>query len=247
MKTRSIVIALAAMLFVAVQAPGQGIYWEQKVTVSMGGTTHESASKGYMKPMKVKTISEEDGHGAIVRADKEIMYSLNLKDKTYSEMTFKELEAQMGKMNEEMKKLQEQMKEMPPEQRKAMEGMMGGMMGEKDYQLKKTGEKRKIAGYACEKVAAMDGGKEAAEFWITKDISMKEYKDAWSKLMERAGKTSFMKVFQKLGEMDGFVMAMKFMGMASETTKLEKRAIGDNEFEIPAGYKKVKAEILGED
>ena len=233
-----VMIALTSM-----SAYSQGLYWEQTSTMAMMGKTHEMHSKGYLKPTKLKTVSDEDNRITIIRSDKEVMYMVNPKDKTYSEITFKEIEAQLAKAGEQMKEMQEKLKDMPPEQRKMMEGMMGGMMGEKEYQLKKTGERKKVARYSCEKVLMMEGDKEAAEFWITKEIgSMKDYAKDWSKMMDKMAQGPMAKMYRKLAELDGFAMEMKFMGMNSTTTKLEKRAVADAEFEVPAGFKKVEWE-----
>lgn len=238
---------LASVLF-APKVCGQGLYWEQKTTMSMMGEEHETQTQGYVKPLKLKTVSDEEGGGVIIRSDKEIIYSLNGKEKKYSEMTFKEFEGQMAQMSEKMKQMQEQLKQMPPEQRKMMEGMMGGMMQEKEYTLKKTGVRKKISGYSCQKVLMVEGDKEVGEFWITKDIgSMKEYAKDWSKLMDKLVKGPFAKIHRKLAELDGFAMESKFDGIRTVTTKLEKRSISDSEFEPPAGYTKVEAEKIGED
>lgn len=223
----------------------QGLYWEQTVSVQAMGQRKEIHSKGYVMPMKLKSISDDDGNGVIIRADKEMMYVVNEKKKTYSEMTFKEFEAQMSQANEKMKELQAQMKDMPAEQRKMLEGMLGGMSGEKEYGIKKTGEKKKIAGYTCEKVVMYDGEKEMGEFWITRDIgSMKDYAKDWVNLMDKMVQGPMAKAYRKIAELDGFAMESKFGGMRSTTTKLEKRNISDTEFEVPAGYKKEEMEKM---
>lgn len=213
----------------------------------MMGKTQELHTKGYLKPTKLKSISDEEGSGIIIRSDKELIYVIHAKDKTYSEMTFKEFEGHIAKMNEQMKQMQEQLKNVPPEQREMMEKMMGGMMAEKEYQLKKTGEKKKIAGHTCEKILLYEGDKEAGELWMTKDIgSMKDYAKDWSKLMDKLVQGPMAKVYRKLAELDGFMMQFTMGGTASTTTKLEKRSISNSEFEIPEGYKKVEMEKMEE-
>ncbi len=239
-------IVLAGIIGLALgQALAQGLYWEQTATTPMGGKAAEFHTKGYLKPMKLKTVSDEGNQGAIIRSDKEIIYIVNMKDKTYSEMTFKEMESQMSKASEKMKQMQEKLKDMPPEQRKMIEGMMG----EKEYQLKKTGEKKNVAGFSCEKVVMSAGDNDVAEFWITKQIgSMKDYAKDWSKLMDKMAKGPLAKMYRKLAELDGFVMESKFSGVTVTTTKLEKRSVADSEFEVPAGYTKKEVKgMSGED
>ena len=249
MISRKTILGLLFFIFLAGgRAHSQGLYWEQTVTTSMTGKPHEMHTKGYLKPMKLKTVSDEENRAVIIRSDKEVLYVINMKDKTYSEMTFKEFEGQMTKANEQMKEMQENMKDMPPEQRKMMEGMMKGMMGKKEYEIKRMGEKKTIAGFSCEKVVMSEGDKEIGEFWVTKDVgSMKNYAKDWSKLMEKIAQGPMAGMFRKLAELYGFVMESKVSGVTSTTTKLEKRSVGDSEFELPAGYDKVSAEKMGED
>ncbi len=230
------------------QAYSQGLYWEQTVTVSMMGRANEMHTKGYLRPMKMRTVSDEENKGMIIRSDREIIYILSMKDKTYSEMTFKEFEGQMSKATEQMTRMQKKLDEMPPEQRKMMEGMMKGMMGgDKEYELKKTGEKKSVAGYSCEKVVMNEGDKEVGEFWVTKQLgSMKDFAKDWSKLMDKMTQGPIAKMYRKLAELDGFAMESKMGGVTTVTTKLEKRAITDDMFELPSGYKKVEMEKMPE-
>lgn len=234
-------ITLLILCLCPVMLVAQGLYWEQSVSMKMMGEGQEIRTKGYLLPMKLKSIGD-DGNGVIIRADKEMIYMINDGDKTYSEMTFKEFEAQMSQLSEQMNKMQEEMKDMPAEQRRMLEGIMGGM---KEYTIKKTGEKKKVIGYGCEKVLLLEDGKEIGEFWITKDVgSMKQFAKNWENLMEKMVRSPMAKMYRKLAELDGFVMESQISGTRSTTTKLEKRSIGAGEFEIPAGYKKVKMEPM---
>jgi hypothetical protein len=235
---------LLAVVVYPLTVLSQGLYWEQTVTMPAVVKGEELRTKGYVVPMKLKS-TDDDGNGIIIRGDKEIMYTVNEKENTYSEMTFKEFEAQMTQMNEQMKKMKEQMKDMPAEQRKMLEGMMSGMMNEKEYAIKKTSEKKKVIGYNCEKILVYEDNKPVGEFWITKDIgSMKEYAKNWVNLMDKMVQAPMAKMYRKIAELDGFAMESKFGDMRTTTTKLEKRSISASEFEVPAGYKKVEMEKM---
>jgi len=236
-------ITLLSLFLFPFMLVAQGLYWEQSVSMKMMGEGEEMRTKGYLMPMKLKSIGNE-GDGVIIRADKEMIYMINGEEKTYSEMTFKEFEAQMSHMSERMKKMQEEMKNIPAEQRKMLEGMLK----EKEYTIKKTGDTKKIIGYGCEKVLVFEDGKEIGEFWITKDLgSMKQFAKNWENLMEKMVQSPMAKMYRKLAEMDGFVMESQISGTRLTTTKLEKRSIAASEFEIPAGYKKVKMETMDMD
>lgn len=243
MKTSRSIAMLLLFFLCPVLLGAQGLYWEQTVTMTMVGEGQEMRTKGYLMPMKLKSIGDH-GNGIIIRSDKEMIYMINEAEKTYSEMTFKEFEEQMSHFSERMKKMQEEMKDMPAEQRRMLEGMLGGTK-EKEYTIKKTGDKKKIIGYGCEKVLVLEDGKEVGECWLTKDVgSMKQFAKNWENLMEKMVRSPMAKMYRKLAELDGFVMESQISGTRSTTTKLEKRSVSASEFEIPAGFRKVKMEKL---
>lgn len=244
MKLGHLLVLVLVTAALTLAAAAQGLYFEQTTTMPAGsGKTMEMRTKGYLKPMKLKNVEVEEATAVIVRADKEMLYQLDTKAKTYSEMTFAEMRQQLQAAEEQMKKLQEQLKDMPPEQRAMMEGMMSKMTKEKGFDISKTGEKKKISGYSCEKVLLLEAGEPTGEFWVTKDLgSMKDYAKDWTKLMEGMMHGPMMKAAKKIAELDGFVIQMTMGELTATTTKIEKQNIPDGEFEIPAGYKKVQAE-----
>lgn len=246
MNMKRLIALVAALWLMPLLMLAQGLYWEQTTKITMGGAPREIHNKGYMKSMKLKVVTEEENRVGIVRGDKEMMYVVNPKEKTYSEMSFDDLEKQMSAAREEMKKAQERLKDLPPEQRKMVEGMMGGMMKDVDYRIEKTGEKKAVAGYSCEKVLLKDSATVAGEFWVTKDLgSMNEYAKDWTKLMDKIARGPMAKMLKKLSELGGFVMESSMSGVSTVTTKLEKRSIADSEFEVPEGYKKTEMEGMG--
>jgi hypothetical protein len=107
----------------------------------------------------------------IYRGDKKVFWTVNLKDKTYMEMTEKDFEEMFAKMEEAMKKMQAQMEKMPPEQKKMMEGMMtkmmpGGANAPKTL-YKKVGEGGAVNGWATDKYEGTQEGAKKSEVWTT--------------------------------------------------------------------------------
>ena len=80
--------------------------------------------------LKETSIGSEEA--TVFRLDKQMMYTINDKEKTYSSVTFDQLEGSMkslgSKMDEHMAGLQKKMESLPPDQRKMMEQMMGDKM-----------------------------------------------------------------------------------------------------------------------
>lgn len=145
------IIAVVAALFVAVVAFGQGLYWESGTSGGALGDRVITAQNFYM-PHMFKSATVDMGGSVIVRLDKKLIYQIDANEKTYSEMTFDEWEAQMKKMNEKMNaqsdELKKKMEGMPEEQRKMMEQMMGNKMAPKGkdgkVEVVKTGESKKV-------------------------------------------------------------------------------------------------------
>ena len=231
---------------IAVAAYGQGIYWESK---SSGGG--ETPQKSFAKAKMFKHVDGEEKHIMIVRLDREMMYTLDVEKKTYWQMTFAEMEAMMKeasvKMDAAMAEMEEAMKNMSPEQRQAVEQMMGKkMMGVAkggSVDVTATGETKTVSGYACRKYVATRDGEELATVWATKDVkSFETLQRDWKAFNERllAMNTAIgkplMEAFQKF---DGFPMETTFVGVNTVVTKVQERSIPDAEFEVPAGFKKV--------
>src|SRR5437879_1604810 len=164
---------LFSMILIILPARSQGLYWESTTAIAaMGNDRH---SKTFYMP---KMFKETAGDAStVIRLDKELIITINDKDKTYSEMTFSELESRMkeagGKMNEKLAAMKEKLKDMPEEQRQMVEKMMGGMMpGSGDSALVvEKGSKKTISGFACTENVVKRGEDAVCTIWTTKEIA----------------------------------------------------------------------------
>jgi hypothetical protein len=96
------------------------------------------------------------------------MLILNDTEKTYSEITQEDMKKMRVRVEAMRAQAEERMKSMPPEQRKKMEQMMGGMAGgppakEKDFKFEKMGEKKTVNGFSCEMYRILVDGKPTEE------------------------------------------------------------------------------------
>ncbi len=239
-----LVIGLVAVF--AMTTFGQGMYWESATTIG-GKEGKTMMGKSYYAPKMMK-VTQGDEDFIIFRFDQQKLYTVKPDNKTYNVMTFAELESAGKRMSAEMAKLDEQMKNMPEEQRKMMEQMMGDRMpGKKkphSYQVKKTGEKKMISGYACAKYVVTDNGKETMSLWVTPDV--KGFAAMRADMMEQTRRMAEFNeamgggMVEAMAKIDGFPMAMDMSKqMSTVVTKLEQRSIPASEFEVPAGYKEV--------
>lgn len=236
-------VGFAALI--AAAAYGQGIYWES--THSGGGDTPQ---KSYAIPKMFKHVDEEESQVMIVRLDREMMYAIDMQKKTYWQMTFAEMEAMMkkagAKMDAAMAEMEESLKNMPPEQRKAVEQMMGkqmmGLAKGGKIDVTTTGETKSVAGYTCRKYVATRDGEQLVTVWVTKELkSFESLQNDWRAFNKRllamnmsVGKP-LMEAFQKF---DGFPMETTIAGVNTVVTKVEERSISQGEFEVPAGFTK---------
>lgn len=233
---------------------GQGLYWESTTTVPMNNGMEVHSTSCY-RPHMFKQSSENSI--TIFRLDKEMMYLIDTQKKEYSEMTFAEMETYAKKANKKlegkMAEISEQLKNLPPEQKKAMEEMMGnkGMMGQSTkIDVTKTDEKKNISGHACVKYAMRGNGKEIGSVWTTTAVPdfssmQKDMKEFGQRMAAQMPKASEMVAAMK--KVEGFPMQTSFSGMTMTVTKVEKRTVPASEFEIPTGYKKVNPKKISDE
>ncbi|MEK7249033.1 MAG: DUF4412 domain-containing protein [Bacteroidota bacterium] len=251
---RTALVGLA--LCVAASAFAQGLYWQSRTE----GTVGERVSEMYAMPRKMKVVQQGDREHpiTIIRLDREVLWQLNPEKKTYSEMTFAQMEAMMskagGKMDAAKAKMQEQMKNMPEEQRKMMEKMMGermpGMSGTTDaaVEVRNTGERKTISGFACTKYTVAQGENTIMTLWVTRDVrGFNELREDWKALSRRmaAMTARFGKeMADAYKNIDGFPIQTEMgHGVITTVTRVERRSTPASEFEIPAGYAKVRSEM----
>jgi hypothetical protein len=240
---RTIQIFALAILVVAVAA-AQGLHWTT-TTTAMG---KEMKSDFFFMPKMVKTVPEK-GEVMVIRVDKKMIYTIDPKEKQYSETSFSQADSLMAKtvnkLNATTEKMKERMKNMPEAQRKMVEQMMGKRASEEPVTTKNTGEEKKIAGYNCTKYIIMQGEKELVTVWATQDNKefagmRKDFEEFSKRMMGRM--PGMAAAVEELMKLPGFAMETQFGTMMTQAvTSMEKRTTPGSEYEIPAGYTKVKS------
>ena len=244
---RAYIIGLSLTLFIAVSAFSQGLYWE---STTSGGPLGDqgSASQSFAMPKMFKIVSPTKV--MLLRMDQQKIYDVDPAKKTYSEMTFADMEAYAKKAGDKMAQFNEKIKNMPPEQRKQMESL-GAMMGggtDAPVEISSTGEKKTVSGFACTKYIMTRGGKELATLWVTKDVAgfadlRKDWMEFGKRMATLTNMTGLGEAYQKI---DGFPMEtnMDMMGkMTTVVTKVEKKNTPAGEFNVPAGFTKVASPL----
>lgn len=244
---------LAAAMLVAASVFAQGLYTESS---SSGGPLGDKVrlAKAYMMP-KMYRHDGDDGQAIIIRLDKERFYMVNPAEKTYSEMTFKEMEEGMKQAGEQMDKrraeMEEKMKDMPEEQRKMIEKMMGPVGGGKGkaetVEVTGSREKKTIIGYVCTRYTAASDGKEILSMWTSKDVkgfeAMRGDWEEFSKRMVGLSPVGGKGIAEAFSKIQGFPLQTEMMGMTTVVTKVERRSTPASQFEIPEGYTKTDSPL----
>jgi hypothetical protein len=233
----------AASLLLFQTARSQGLYWE----ASKGRNDGSGVSRFYLLPKMMKEVSADGGRITIYRLDKDIMYQIDVREKSYTQTTFAEMESRMknaqSKLAEGMSKLKDKLDKMPPEQRKMLEQQMGTLMGKNSaatrVEVVNTGERATISGYSATKTIFRRDGKDMITFWTTNEVKeFGPFRDELSGFMKR---TLTMNPFARdfadaFGKLDGFPVRTETGGSTETVTKVERRPLSASDFELPSGY-----------
>ncbi len=200
----------------------------------------------------VRTDMETAKTSSILLADKKLIIMIDHNKMQYSEMPldFDKMfnEAAAAGAGDDPEKA-EAMKKMPG----FMKNMMKGVAGSMSAKVTETDETKKIGDYNCRKylieVTMAMGVETKAESWATQDIKIDYVKAFTAANAMMAGMPGFEKVVQEMRKVKGVVVLQtattKMMGseMASTTELIEagEKSAPAGNYDIPAGYKKVKA------
>ena len=239
----------------------------------MGGEGGTARMQALIQANRVKNVAlGPDGSPAtalIMDLSAETITQVDYQGRRYMVATFQEYaqmlrgaqQAMQGQMAEAMRQMQEAMKNMPPEQRQQMEQMMRSQMGqaggapqdcqEPRLEVRRTGQRVTIAGYAAERHDVLADGAPESEIWVAGAI------DAWREVdlqkLERFG-AEMAKVMPGCGRGparfpgsdptwrlagEGYPVRMVHHGAGgatTEVTKAERRSIPAAEFQPPAGF-----------
>lgn len=254
-----ILLVLGATFNLSAQKKFEG-YWEQesiRPQMGFGGkkSTSVEKEKTFYKSGKLKIENLSTGKTMIYRFDKELMWNIDTKKKTYSEITFAQMEAMKSSMSSAM---QEEMKKMSAEEKEMMQKMMGkkfnSLMGGDDGGLKvnakKTGKTKTLLGQKCDHVVLSLNDSPMMEMWISDKYTMgQEYFELYKKMGMMKGEYS-----EDIKNIRGIPLESKAsmdmgMGMgkietSTTVTKIVPTSISDNEFDLPGGLKKMETESM---
>jgi len=233
--TRFALVALACLLLGAT-ALSQGLYFESK-------KSNGDIEKSYYSPGKFKSV-DSDGKGMIILIDKEMIIHLDPENKAYTQMTFADIKKMTDAGHSMLSSMmQKRMESLTPEQRKMAEERMAnanqGSKSEVKYEVTSTGDTKTISGYPCTKYVVKRNGEDFETIWATKALGNVEdvHKDMENFSTKLASAMNMQhKPLSWFKEIPGFPIETDQKSNTNTVTRIEKRAISDSEFQVPAGY-----------
>jgi len=220
------------LLAPAAQAGLDGYYIESLVKTGsvMGQPPSEQLTKMHMTPTKIKMTTGEDGE-MIFDAGSKMLTIISHAKKEYYVVAEEDFQAmmQMGM------------------------AMMEGMMGDGAPTVERTGEKKKIGEWNCEKVVmTLTGGMAMTqEMWVTTEAGIDM--DAYLEMTDMLGQAGMMKKFMdEMKKIEGYPIlsktSMNIMGQNVETESLvqviKKDTFAASTFAAPEGYTKKEGDMM---
>jgi hypothetical protein len=231
-------VCLASTAYAAPQFFKSDLTLRATETASSGrGGDRTTTVTTYMSGGVVKR-SSSDGNDTILRLDEGKMVIVDNNKKTYSEVTFQEMQAMMDAAGAPAQNL-------PPEAAAAMQKMMGGA-ATTPITVTKTGPGEPIAGYATEKYQVT--GPMAMEIWAAPDLKVPpQFYDAIKVRMPRNPMFDMGKLYDEMKKIGGYPLkqntTMTMMNVEAKSTMVvtavDKTPIPKTTFDVPVGYKKV--------
>lgn len=207
----------------------------------------------------------DEGHGFVIfRADRELMWVIDERKKSYQQLDKAFFDQAGAQMSEAKAQIQAQLEKLPPDQRAKAEEMMksfGGAVQEVAQKIdyRKTAHTRTINGHPCTRYDTYWGDELVSYSWVAPYSALKlSPKDA--EVFRRMGEflskmTSSMASFQKDGfvpmhELGGFPLLTQELhnGKVTSETLVEsvtRGAAPAGSYEVPAGYKQEAAPSMG--
>lgn len=253
MKTNRVlkVLSLAAvgvLVFAAAQARAD-VFMKQKMHTDamqiMGRSqpAKDSAMTIWLTENKVR-MDNDDGTSSLLFADQKVLYMIDNNKKQYAEMPL-DFDKMMQEAAGENPKAAEAMAHMP--------GFMKNMMQGMSAKVTETNEVKTIGNWKCRKyLVEMNlgmAGTTNAESWATEDIKLDYAKVFTAANAMMAAMPGFDKIIQEMKKIKGVVVYQTGktsvmgaeVGTTTELVEAGDKAAPAGTYDLPAGYKKVKA------
>ena len=217
------------------------------------------------KMMAMRGKDAEEVPQMIFRGDRQVLYAINPKRKEYIEVDKATFDQMGGQMDEMMKQMEAKLADMPPQQRAMVERMMRQQMPDPAQAdspmrkpiVKRTEERKEIAGYPCRLYEIHVDDQKVREIWVTTWTNVDQGREAFGifseleeffeGLMDAMKNSPFagalQNPFDQVSKIDGFpVLTREFKGGTAIRESLFKSVttveLAPDAFEPPKNYAK---------
>ncbi|MEO0131527.1 MAG: DUF4412 domain-containing protein [candidate division WOR-3 bacterium] len=222
-----------------------GIVYKAQVTDYDATKKHDFIQEVYLEKDKIRIdIKNEETSPVIFLGDKEILITVDHKNKTYTVLT-KETAQKITKAAEEaFKAIEPELKKLPQEFQDKIKTASSVKKPQIDY--KKVGGSEKIGNWICDKYVRLSDGEKDLELWTVDPKLFKLNQEdlvVFKKLKEFFGFSLKGKITTEVEFDVGFpvkIISYKGNKPASEylLKELKEEKISPQIFEVPKGYKK---------
>ena len=245
----SFLAILVSMLVGVSMSPAQISDWfredltiQEKSTSSGGpqGSGQQGTGTTYMSKNAIRH-TESQGTDSIIRFDEKRMIHIDHKQKTFTSMTFEQMQKMMDSLGQQLGK---EKGEDGQQAMQAMKKLFGNVSD--SVKVTKQGPGERIAGYPTQKYL-VEMGFMQMEMWAAPDLKMPPVYYDSIKMKAQNPMFDMSKLYDEFKKIDGYPMkqvtVMSMMGMKMTTTKevtsVTKGPVPGATFEVPAGYRAV--------
>lgn len=222
-----------------------GLTWEAELKSASGEvqTLRVAAAEKKFK------ITRPEGLQYLVRLDRNEMYFLDPKRRTYQVMSLTDVERTAATVERQMRaalsKMKGEIESLSPEQRALVEQMIGNSENSSattQAQVRKTGVQKTIAGFRCEEYVVEIAGKPHLKACTTREVpAFEAMREDWVQLERKMdrwmpfGTGRRADLYRKI---PGFPLETEMGGLHAVIKKVENTTPPPSEFEVPAGFER---------
>ncbi|MDD5529106.1 MAG: DUF4412 domain-containing protein [bacterium] len=253
MRQTKLIGSIAFMIAFLTISSGAGVIMISKAS---NNTADVTDVKMYLDKdcMRVDTKAGGEEQSFIFRKDKETFWVINYKEKSFREITKKDLQEIKAKIEEAVK----MMENLPPEQKEMIEKMMKGQMSGNTPKIvyKKISSGEKVNQWVCNKYEGYLDNKKEEEIWTTDweklGLSINDFKVMQSigEFMGEFSKglgSSFYKVGTEENKQNYIGIPIKTINYSdneitytTELKEIQRQNLTSSLFDVPSGFKKTE-------
>lgn len=255
-RTKVTLVGCALAAWFAGQAAQAGVVIEQEQREpgrpAVTGRTTLQLDAGRLRVESTDESGEQ--HVMIFRADRSVVWMIDPKQRTYSELTKARVEQMRGQMDAARREMAEQLAQLPPEQRQAVEQMMGQRMGASaPVSVHALGAGEPVGTFTCTRYEILRGSERLqevcaaplAQLHVTAE-DIKTFTEL-GRMLEPLGQKATAGQWSALESINGFpVRSISYHAgravLEERLVRAEQKALDPGLFELPAGYRRVELE-----